>query len=177
MNPVSQAARSISPEEFAESEEEADERGSTISCDKAALRSRGKGSEPRAQCFPRGVAVGPGAWGRWLLHCSDWTLPADRSPWAIPRRVGAGMFGERGPRAQGRIWRAPGALLGVRLVLFYVPHVLSASEAGRCARCGPFPPLWAGSEMPLTRTFSSRTMVGGAAEPRLQAVHRDRCTG
>ena len=28
-----------------------------------------------------------------------------------------------------------------------------------------------------TRTFSSRTMVGGAAEPRLQAVHRDRCTG
>ena len=44
-------------------------------------------------------------------------------------------------------------------------------------RCRPFPPLWAGSEMPLTRTFSSRTMVGGAAEPRLQAAHRDRCTG
>ena len=39
------------------------------------------------------------------------------------------------------------------------------------------PPGRDGSETPLTRTFSSRTMVGGAAEPRLQAVHRDRCTG
>ena len=45
------------------------------------------------------------------------------------------------------------------------------------ARCRPFPPLWAAGETPLTRTFSSRTMVGGAAEPRLQATHRDRRTG
>ena len=41
----------------------------------------------------------------------------------------------------------------------------------------PSPPRRDGSETPLTRIFSSRTMVGGAAEPRLQAVHRDRCTG
>ena len=54
------------------------------------------------------------------------------------------------------------------------PPYLDTTSASRHAAC---PPRRADSETPLTRIFSSRTMVGGAAEPRLQAVHPDRCTG
>ena len=65
--------------------------------------------------------------------------------------------------------RLNAAVLRVRLLLS--PH------SSHLDTLPGFPPLWARGETPLTRTFSSRTMVGGAAEPRLQAVHRDRCTG
>ena len=55
-------------------------------------------------------------------------------------------------------------------------RLLAPNISSSRGRHTPFPPGRDGSETPLTRTFSSRTMVGGAAEPRLQATHRDRCT-